>query len=56
MRIDVLRRRFGEPFLIASGHTLHWLAGFVRHETLGTPSEVPVPKNIILDLEVKTVI
>jgi hypothetical protein len=28
---------------------MHWLSGFVRHETLGTPSEVPVPKKTILE-------
>ena len=49
MSSDVLRRRFGEPGLIASGQTLHWLSGFVRHDTRGTPSDVPVPRKTILD-------
>jgi hypothetical protein len=46
---DVLRRRFGDPGLIASGHTGQLLSGSVRHETRGTPSEVPVPKNTIFE-------
>jgi len=51
IRIDVLRRRFGDPGFIASGHTTQVLSGFVRHDTRGTPSEVPVPKNTIRDFD-----
>lgn len=36
---------------MASGQTGQSLSGFVRHETLGTPSEVPVPKNTIRDFD-----
>ena len=49
MSSEVLRRLFGEPGLIASGQTGQSFSGFVRHETLGTPSDVPVPRNTILD-------
>jgi hypothetical protein len=47
----VFRLRLGEPGLIASGQTGQLLSEFVRHETLGTPSEVPVPRNTIRDFD-----
>ena len=50
---DVLRRRFGEPGLTASGQTGQSLSGFVRHETLGTPSDVPVPRKTMRDFPAK---
>ncbi|MGB1748786.1 MAG: hypothetical protein ACPHK0_03280 [Dehalococcoidia bacterium] len=41
-------RRLGEPGLMASGHTTHVLSVLVRQDALGTPSDVPVPRNTIL--------
>ena len=36
---------------MASGHTGQSLSGLVRHDTRGTPSEVPVPKKTIRDFD-----
>ena len=47
---DVLRRRLGESGFTASGQTTQLLSGLDRHETLGTPSDVPVPRNAIREI------
>ena len=45
--MEVLRRRFFEPGVTESAHTSHVTGSFVRQLTRGTPSDVPVPRNMI---------
>ena len=47
---DVFRLRLRESVFMASRQTAHVLSGFDRQDTLGTPSDVPVPINMILEI------
>ena len=47
IKIEVLRRLFFEPGFTESAHTSHVAGSFVRQLTRGTPSDVPVPRNMI---------
>ena len=46
INIEVFLLRLKEPGMIESLQTLQKLSDLVRHDTLGIPSDVPVPMKI----------